>query len=169
MNATINHYSVFLLGILFAGMCLYGYWMFPVGPKAIVIHNAANVSVDKEVYHPGDRIHYTLDYCKEASSPARVHRTLVNSIKISYTEILSDLPTGCRKITVSDLEIPEFATPGIYHLESTSERQVNPLRTEYTTWRSVDFRIEVGKTREETEAQVQENTDDIEDINDVIR
>lgn len=164
MKYTLNHYTIFLLGVLISCMGLYAVMAIPFGGPSVVIKNPKSVAVEKEMYRPGDRITYTLDYCKRDASPAKVYRILVNSIRISYTEITSDLPVGCRTININDLVIPEFVPDGIYHIETTTERQVNIFRKELVTWRSEDFRVETLKPLPELILQVEENDERLDKL-----
>lgn len=152
---TINHITVYLLIITALLLALVGYWLvYP--QKVMVIENPMNVKLDKTVYQKGERITYELHYCKYQPYTATVLRTLVNSIRISYTEMRSDLAVGCGTIHSSDLQIPEFAEVGRYHIETTMEYKINPLRTEKITWRSQEFDIVPSKTTEEIVKQLQE-------------
>lgn len=152
---TINHYTLYLLLLTTLLLGVVGFWLlYP--QKVMVIENSQNVKLDKTVYHKGDRITYEMKYCKYKPYTATVLRTLVNSIRITYTELHSNLEMGCRTLRSSDLEIPEFAETGRYHIETTIEYVINPLRTERITWKSQEFEIVPSEQTEEIIRQLQE-------------
>jgi len=123
----------FIMGIFF-------YWSFY--PDKIVTMTAP-VTVDKEVYHWGDHITYTFSYCKTRKLTGKVVRALVNSTRTTFTTIESDLAVGCRNnIQISDLVVPSYTSPGLYHLETTVEYKINPIRSFNVYWQSNEFRIE---------------------------
>lgn len=160
---TINHYTLYLLLITTILIIVTGFWLlYP--QKIMVIENPQNVKLNKTVYHKGERITYELNYCKYKPYTATVYRTLVNSIRISYTEMHSNIAMGCRTLRSSDLRIPEFAETGRYHIETTVEYVVNPLRTERITWRSQEFEIVPSEQVTDMEDQVKENTEDIKEL-----
>lgn len=122
------------------------YWKFyPF--DVIEIENENAVEVDKQVYQAGDRITYTLKYCKKMKVAAVVQRQLVDGIRIYYTAIYNSLNADivgvtCSKTINADLVIPDFVSSGLWHIETSAEYQVNPLRKITENWRSVDFMVE---------------------------
>ena len=119
---------------------IFAYWL--VWPdNVVVVKNPNHVHVLKNHYHRGEHISYVLDFCKSRRIPGKIYRSLVNGIQVTYTPIESDLPAGCRQATISDLKVPEFITPGIYHIEGAGVYEINPLREYRNEWRSNDFEI----------------------------
>jgi hypothetical protein len=114
-------------------------YIYPI--KVIEIKNAQNVPVDKTVYKGGDRIAYTLDYCKYTNTPAVVTRTIVDGFRISFGSFNSNMKAGCANRATNDLVIPEFLPSGVYHLEGTGTYRVNILRDFIVNWRTVDFQV----------------------------
>lgn len=153
-------YLYICLSIISAGCAFLGYWYFyPV--NVIKIENAEEIKLDKKVYKPGDRITYTLTYCKYKDVPGTIQRALVNSIRINYTAYYNNLPAGCATIRNSELQIPEFADGGVYHIETTIDYKVNPIRHIYTHWSSQKFIVEESTIQE----QVDKSIEDIKDLN----
>lgn len=128
-----------LLLALFLEILVIGWSFYPY--DIITIENSEAIKVDKTTYKVGDRITYTFDYCLPVQRRAMVSRYLVNSVRISFTEMVANTPVGCDTVTNNDLVIPDYVDPGVYHIETTGEYQVNPLRTIDIHWRSVDFQI----------------------------
>jgi hypothetical protein len=126
----------FVLTIILMGMV--GYW--ELWPDNIVTIEKS-VTTDKAVYYAGERITYTISYCKTRKLPGEVLRSLVNGTRITFSTIESDLPIGCHTMKVSDLIIPDYVDSGIYHIEGTGQYQINPLRKYYNFWESQEFEI----------------------------
>jgi len=108
------------------------------------MNNAEAIPVNKLSYAPGERVTYTLDFCRYEKRVATVYRALVNTYRVAYTPIHSDLPIGCHVMNVSDITIPDFVVPDghTYYIEATVEYKINPLRTKVYHWRTVNFNIE---------------------------
>lgn len=138
----LNKLSVIGVAFIFAVTALFIYWLF-IDDIDITVNNADAVQLDKTAYNVGDRITYTIDYCKREKAVATVTRYLVNDYKITFTEIKSDMPLGCDKFIRNDLVIPEFLVPdgGKYHLEATVTYYVNPIKNKVIHWKTVDFII----------------------------
>ncbi len=132
--------SLLTLVLATALMLLLGYWLF-WPDKVITVENPLQIKVDKALYHHGDRVTYTFDYCKTRDLIGMVSRALVNEVRISYSETYSNLAVGCNNVKVSTLFIPEYAPPGKYHLELTGEYKLNPIRTYTIYLQTVDFMV----------------------------
>lgn len=131
-------YLAVCMTIMILGTLLISFWL--IWPDNIV-EVKGKVTVNQTIFHPGDRITYTLSFCKTRQLPGRIYRSLSNSIRITFTEITSDLPVGCHTIHNSDLVIPDFVDSGTYHIEGSGEYQANPLRTFINHWSSENFQI----------------------------
>jgi hypothetical protein len=119
--------------------------IFPL--KVMDIKNSNAIKTDQAVYKVGDKIGYTIEYCKYVSAPGTLHRTLVDEIVTTYPDFSSNLPIGCHTTEKKDLVVPSVSD-GTYHLETTATHRVNILRTIETSWRSEDFQIVNPKTDE---------------------
>jgi len=138
----LNLLSMFGLAVITIGFGIFGYWLF--GPVDIIdIKNSDAVQVDQISYYPGERISYTLDYCKFEKKVATVYRSLVDTYRITYAVVEADLPVGCHTVVRNDLVIPSFIVGDghRYHLEATTEYKINPIKTITYYWRTVDFLI----------------------------
>ena len=139
-HSALFYLSVFTFIVTIGLLASIWYWLFwPV--KVLDVKNPTAITVDKTVYKAGDRISYTISYCKNNAITGEVNRALVNSIRIPFTGIRSNLATGCKTITNRDLVIPAFVDSGTYHIETTAEYKINPLRTQTEFWRSVDLQV----------------------------
>ncbi len=131
-------YLYVCLTIITTGSVLLGYWA--LWPVKVAEFNSP-IQVDKTVYRPGERITYTLDYCKYKDIGGTINRALVNSTRTVFTEITGNMAIGCRVTKVSDLVIPDYMDDGDYHIEASIEYQVNPIRTEIVKWQTEQFKI----------------------------
>jgi len=134
----ILSFITLILTLFLAGIVTY--WIF-IPDTIIKMDNATAVPVDKTVYNAGDRITYTISYCKKRKLVGKVSRALVDGYRISFGMKESDLPAGCHTTKVNELRIPLFTQTGIYHIETTIIYQNNPIKTSSFYWRSVDFKV----------------------------
>jgi len=138
----LNKASLFGIAVIAFITGLYLYWLF-IQPDVINFEETNALVVDKKVYYPGDRITYTLEFCKSKKSVAVVDRALVDSFRVTFAQVTSDLPTGCNKINVNDLVIPDFivGSGDDYYVEITGVYQINPIRKQYVYLRTENFQI----------------------------
>ena len=126
--------------IVAAGMGLLFYWSF-YPYKIMTIKNQMSLPIDKKVYQAGDRIIYTLDYCKTMDITGKLFRAISDGITVNYETIESNIPVGCHIINRGDLVIPEFLPSGEYFIRSTSEWQVNPIRRVTMNFKTEPFEV----------------------------
>ena len=129
------------LSIITLAVLLVGYWL--LWPETVITFtNPQSLSVDKKFYYPGDRIAYTVKYCKYKNITATVSRAIVDDYRVTFTDVQSNLPMGCHTMTANDLTIPMFFTQGTYHLTISGLYPLNSLRN-FTTplLRTVDFQV----------------------------
>ena len=136
----LHLFTIITLVFSFLFFCLIGYWMFyPV--EVITYEHPESIQVDKAVYKAGERISYTLEYCKKYDTQGKVSRVLVNGTRTNFTEYITNLPTGCNKTLVNDMIIPAYLDRGLYHIETTAVYKINPISDFVGTWKSVEFEI----------------------------
>ena len=129
----------FILTIILVFWVSYMLW-YPI--NLISVKNSQSIPVDRSIYHPEDRITYTLDYCKTKNLTASVSRALVDDYRLVFESMNSNLEKGCHVVKVNEVLIPEFTQSGTYHLEITGTYQINVLRVYTLNLRTVDFQIE---------------------------
>jgi hypothetical protein len=139
-NSLFAYLASFTFIVSFGLIALLGYWEF-WPDNILTVQNAQELSVDKTIYSPGDRITYTLNYCKTRNMPGILLRALVDGFRMTYEPKGGNLPVGCHTINVNDLEIPSFIPSGIYHLDMSAEYKINPLKSFIVNYRTVDFLI----------------------------
>lgn len=134
-----KHIYVYSCLFITTSCCLiFLYWLF-YPYKILEIYG--EVKTDKFEYIAGERIGYTIKYCKFLPINAKVHRALVNGIRTNYTELDSSVTVGCKKVEVKDLIIPDFMDNGDYHIEITAEFKVNPVRTIRIPYQTNTFKV----------------------------
>ena len=131
------------LAILAFFMGLACYWLF-IEPDVITVMNSESIQLDKTSYKSGDRIIYTISFCKTKDVPVTIYRALVDTYRIQYEEITVNLSKGCRTISVADLAVPNFlgGDKHEYYIEANNVLRVNPLRNQIVHWKSVPFTVE---------------------------
>ena len=95
----------------------------------ITFKNPNSIQVDKKIYYPGDRITYTIDYCKYKNISGIVSRAITDDFRVTFTDVQSNLPLGCHTTQVNDLTIPLFLSTGTYHLTISGMYKINTLRS----------------------------------------
>lgn len=133
MSIVTGILSVILLGLV-------TYWLF-WPDNVMVIKNPQAVQVDKQVYQAGDRLTYTVSYCKSRVAIGTITRALVDGYRTNFDVKTNSLTPGCHTVSLNDLEIPKFVPTGTYHLEATASYVLNPLRNQNVRWQSVDFQV----------------------------
>lgn len=138
----INKLSIIGTVFILTALGVFTYWSFQ--PDVITITDPLNIPVGKSVYKVGERITYTFEYCKTRKLVGVVDRALVDSYRITYAQITSDLAVGCYTVNVNDLVIPDFiVTNGDkYYLEITAVYKINPIKTQYVYLRTQEFLIQ---------------------------
>lgn len=138
----IHVYTTIGLAFIFCSMALAFYWIF-LQPDVIKFNNPKAIQLDKSVYTLGERITYTLDYCKTKNIVGVVNRSLQDTYRITYSTVNSNIEVGCHVVKINDLTIPDFIKGDgkTYHLEITGQYQLNPLKTQMVVLRTVDFLI----------------------------
>ena len=122
-----------LLGIV-------AWWEF-VPDNVVTVINSNSVPVDKTIYNAGDRITYTISYCKTRQLSGKVMRALVDGYRTLYETEYSDLPIGCHTTKVNELVIPSFTPTGTYHLDVNIDYQINPLRVYTVHFQTQSFQV----------------------------
>jgi hypothetical protein len=137
------------LTIIAIGSAIFTYWnLYPY--KVMTMKNQYALPVDKPVYQAGDRVFYTLDYCKYMDITGLLIRTISDGISVNYEPMQSNVPLGCHVVKRGDLVIPDFIPSGIYYIKSSSEWQVNPIRKVLMNFRTVPFEV-VNKSNDLTQ------------------
>lgn len=140
LTKTINITAYLTLGIAAVMMLYFGYLLW----WPVKVYDSSSLVTNKTVYYPGDPIQWTDTYCKYKALPVKISALLSNGLLYHYTPIERNAPVGCSKV-VSDIRyIPEYAEPGIYHVEITLEYKINLLRSESYKQVSNNFEILVA-------------------------
>lgn len=134
MKVRLIHLPLFgmllALGACYFFVFLLAFWAFwPYQPLVIKNYSPADtVHTSSLIYHMGDAVGYTLNYCKNTSVPATVTRILVDGQQILLSGDGGSLAQGCHEALVQTAIIPTTINPGKYHLDITVHYQMNPIQ-----------------------------------------
>ena len=127
---------IIALGIIF-GTYLYA---FQDNPPATVSN--LPFKVDKLVYHVGEPIFVTFDYCRYTDVPVTRYVYFIDGLSYVVPPVTSAGGTpGCHIAKIELLKTPDLPT-GEYTIVGKNEYKVNFLATRYVNWYTVNFRIE---------------------------
>lgn len=102
-----------------------------------------NFKTDKTEYHRGDAISIFTSFCANRNFQTMTTWKLINEFQLTFAaKPLHTIQKGCVKdkwIVIG--QVPEYAVFGIHHLEGVSQNVINPLKTIYVNFRSVDFKV----------------------------
>lgn len=130
-------YTVLILVALslVAGLYLYAFQDNP----AVIIKNSP-LPTDKTLYHPGNTIFVTMDYCKYTSVPLTRYVSFSDGLVFALAPVsVAGGAPGCRVQQVAVAVVPFTLPSGTYHLVGINEYHVNILATRETRWYSSDF------------------------------
>ena len=132
------HNVLVILALMICAMLFYGYYLafWPVE----VFELNSQITVDKDVYAPGDVVIYTIDYCKHRDLQAQIGFNLVDTIIIPYAYTETNIPCGCNVIE-GFMIIPTYAPEGTFYFQINSKYNVNFLKEVEYTFKTVEFEI----------------------------
>jgi hypothetical protein len=136
----VNNKIVLLgIGVPFTVCLLYLYWNFR--PYRVIA--IKSLQIDTTVALPGEKLSFTLDYCKGASYAglnADVYYALIDNLIFSIPGTISmPLLTGCHRVEQT-IETPDVP-PGKYRLVMRRVYRVNPMRTIEYSAESDEFAV----------------------------
>lgn len=124
------------LGIVF-GTYLYG---FQDNPPAIVKNTP--FKVNKKIYHVGDALIVTFDYCRYTDVAVTRYVYFVDGLSYIAPPVTSaGGKIGCHVASVEILKVPNLPS-GEYTIIGKNEYKVNFLATRYVNWSTESFVIE---------------------------
>lgn len=95
------------------------------------------MSLTQDIYLRGETVRAYTNFCKNRNIQATIQWHLVDTYLKIFPEKKSNLPVGCRKDLIVEIErIPDDTHPGTYYFEGTATYQINafnrvtvPLKT----------------------------------------
>jgi hypothetical protein len=99
------------------------------------------LKTDKTLYHAGDTISIAASVCRNRSYHATTSWRLVDDTYILLVNRTTIGTPGCVSTTVPVGVVPPNIYPGTFHLEGSTEIEINPHNTLYYSFRSQDFTI----------------------------
>lgn len=124
--------------VFFAIVSYAGYLAFY--PVSIYDRTAERFQVLTPQVNQGGNVKYVVEFCKVHPGVVDTTTTLVNSTLHVVRSSKSGLGKGCYSF-IQSAYIPEYITPGQYHIEIAEEESVNVLRTERTLFTTESFEI----------------------------
>jgi len=128
---------VTLISIVFIAVILAWLWQ---PSKVITIYNEP-IPTLKEAANVGDTIVFKIKYCKANGSTGNVNWYIVGNRTVtllpSYTDVT---PKSCNTV-LDPVALPPQLKPGVYYIVWQVTYPVNPLKIDYTEFRSRDFTI----------------------------
>jgi len=112
--------------IAFAFIALIGFWdLYPYNP---VEFKSPTLEILNCPCEPGQAIEYRVQGQGYGEYPVVISKTLVDGIIFAYPSRHEISIDGHFDFTSKDVEIPEFASNGMYILSTILEFEVNPIR-----------------------------------------
>jgi hypothetical protein len=133
-----NLFGVFV-AIFIAYTGVFSYWLFwPFQP--LVITGPIEILNKGKVVKAGDVLIYRIQYEKKINITGKLVRKLINDTKIDLRDSDANAPIGKDKDCVP-IHIPQYATPGKYHLWWSVTYKVNPIREITVSKESEEFEV----------------------------
>jgi hypothetical protein len=132
-----------LLGTMaLSALIIYGavvcYWL--IYPYNVIDVESITIQNPGKVVKQGGVLMYEIKYKKFMDIVGTVHRQLVNTYTITYSDAIGMSPIGERS-TTTHLPVPLYASPGKYHLLWRVTHPVNPMRSVTESVWSDEFEI----------------------------
>lgn len=139
-NTLLNIYVASTLLVSGLGLALMAFWLlYPYEP--FTFYSDHNHTL-QETYYPGDTVQWRSHFKHNTTGKlVQVDRQLVDGIVINYasTNYVSD---GQEKDFINaSMRLPDFISPGQYHIEIVNTVHVNPMRDVIVVRRTNDFVI----------------------------
>ena len=131
---------VFLVAVSISIVLAVYLYAFDQNPASEVFNSP--VPVDKDVYHIGDSIYATIEYCRYTQVPHIRHLAFEDTLVFYLPpESVVGLPLGCGKLKVLIAVVPNSLPPGTYRIVGRTEYRVNFLATRYTDAYTETFQV----------------------------
>ena len=134
-----------LITLLISGLIIYSsvvaYWL--LYPYNVIDVEYIKIKNQGKTVKQGGTLIYEIKYTKFNDIVGIVHRQLVNTYTITYSDAIGMNPPG-QQTTNTHLPVPLYASPGKYHLLWRVTHPVNPMRSITETVWSDEFEIIPG-------------------------
>ena len=140
-SALVRVVGMFVVISLLCYGLVVSYWM--LYPYNVIDVDHITIQNKDKVVKQGGVLIYEIQYTKYLDIVGTVHRKLVNTYTITYSDAVGMSPVGSAT-TNTHLPVPAYATPGKYHLLWRVTHKVNPMREIVETVFSDEFEIVAG-------------------------
>jgi hypothetical protein len=129
---------VLILSIFF--MFLIIFWLLQPS-KILTIYNEP-IPTLHDGATPGNTVIFVINYCKSTSDKGYVTWEIVGQNSVTLLpSYMDNTEKSCNKQLLDPVVVPPELKPGIYYIVWQVTYPVNPLKKEYTEFRSRDFTI----------------------------
>lgn len=109
--------------------------------KILTIYNEP-IPVIQDGAKAGETVIFTIDYCKNEDVSGTVQWEIVSNASMTLLPTYVDnTPKSCNKKLLDPVIVPTQLKPGTYFIIWQVTYPVNPLKVDYTEFRSRDFVI----------------------------
>ena len=126
--------------ILLAGFAVMLYILYLMVYPFKTIEMKQPFKVLTPVVKAGEDFKILNEYCKYTNSTGTLSRSFIDGEIYPISTTVSNLQTGCGSLVIT-IQVPEYLPSGIYHLQTTAEYKINPVRTIFVTSKSEDFQV----------------------------
>lgn len=137
----INLLLLFSLFVISLGI-IFGTYLYVFQDSPPVIMNNLPFQVDKTIYHVGDSIYVTFDYCRYTKVAVTSYVSFVDGLSFIAPPIsFAGGKSGCHIMKVELMKVPNLPS-GEYTIIGKNEYRINFLSIRYVDWYTTSFRIE---------------------------
>ena len=141
VGIALNHILLCLLFLVGVSMVT-GFYLYKFDANPPVVINNSPIPTDKDIYHLGDDIYVTFDYCRYTDVPVTRYISFTDGLSFQLPPLtVSGGNVGCDTNTTRIATIPLSLPLGDYSIEGKSEYQVNFLATRIVTWKTQEFTV----------------------------
>lgn len=125
--------------VLLAGF-IYLYFIDGIG--VVQQNQESPFRTDKEVYYPGETVHYWHNFCKSEQIPFTRQVQFVDGIIFSMPQTFHNgTALECYEGWISHLVVPEGLPSGIYKAVISQNYHINFLRHRIYSWETDHFQV----------------------------
>ncbi len=126
-----------LIAIIF--MAIVVAWI--VQPTKVISINNEPIPTIKDGTHAGNTVIFKIIYCKETSQTGMVNWYIVGNHTVTLLPSYTDVTQKSCGTVLDPVIVPLSLQPGIYYIVWQVTYPINPLKQDYTEFRSRDFDV----------------------------
>ncbi len=114
--------------------------------KVLTIYNEP-IPTLKDGVQAGDVVTFNIEYCKTNSNVGHVNWYIVGNNAVTLLPSYTDTTTKSCGHVLDPVVVPAQLKPGMYYIVWQVTYPVNPLKSDYSEFRSRDFDVVTTKTK----------------------